>query len=175
MSNHSNPSTQSTVTKKCNTRLTALKALPSTTQIVIGGKSYTLQQAMAVYQTTLDLRTALANVRTDEKQALDESRAADQAYRAFDMGLGDWARSTYPAGSKERENLGGNRKAKAPATAEQKAEAARKAKATREARGTKGPKAKLEIKGTIPVSSAQAAPATNPTVTTVTTNGAAHS
>ena len=146
-----NKSTDVEVTATCSKRIKVLESLPAATQIKFRGKTYTIVQAIAIYQGCLDGRTALTVVRAQEKKALTTSRAADKAYLAFDAGVKAWATTEFDPESEIAAEFDVAPKPKATPTVETKALAQQKAKATREARGTVGPKKRLRIKGVLPV------------------------
>jgi hypothetical protein len=162
MSKTSKPN-NATVIDKATQRLTALKKYVTSakTEIPIDGVAQKVSQVIAIYQNCLDTRAALSTKRAETKAAMGERTDAEASRRAADRALKAWVINTFGASSQQAIDFGFP-PPKVPArTVETKANAVALGKATRVARHTMGPKKRLEIKGTLPVSTAPAAPANN--------------
>lgn len=162
MSSKNNPN-NAVVIDKCVQRLTALKAhVTPKEKIAINGTPHTAADVEAIYQACLDSRARVAAARADLKIALDERGSKEAARRAADRALKPWVNAQFGEGSKQALEFGFPPAKKPARTPEEKLLSAKQAKATREARHTVGPKAKLDIKGKLPETSA---PADGPTPT----------
>jgi hypothetical protein len=147
----------------CNKRLQALKSyVASKGQISMNGTKSKLSDVVAIYQGCLDTGTSLATKRSEVKIALTAHRSANSARRSADKALKAWVIAEYGADSQQAIDFGFPPPTPVVRKASNKANAAALAMATRKARNTMGPKQRLSIKGTLPVPTAPAAPATNP-------------
>lgn len=178
------PISNAAVVDKCTQRLAALKQyVQAKAEIPIDGETKKLADVIAVYQDCLDTRASLQTKRAEIKAALVERANAETSRRAADRALKPWVINTFGANSQAAHDFGFP-PPKAPLrTAKSKVAAVLLAEATRKARHTMGSKQKQDIKGTIVVSTAPAAPATNappavpaasapPATSTVVSNGA---
>jgi hypothetical protein len=124
---------------------------PGQQTIVIDQQAYTpaqfeakIDSALAPFQGVVDARTVL---RTALRNRADALPGAEKLVSAFYAVLPQYIGSN----NADQEKFGKQPpKARAPRTAEQKAEAAAKAKATRAARHTMGKNQKKAIKGQVP-------------------------
>jgi hypothetical protein len=164
------------VVSACNQRLVALaKYVKAKTDVEIAGEPNKLADLVAVYQATLDTRSAVLTKRAELKKALVDRRSAEAARKATDVGLKAWVAVKFGADSQEATEFGLTAPKAAVKSVETKYVAIQQSQATREARGTKGKKQKKSIKGVIATPAAPADPATTaPTAApaVVATNGA---
>jgi len=145
------------------------KHLSTTTQLLVGGGTYTPTQV----ETQLNAFATLRNDVDAARTALEAKLAAEQAQittlRTFLLAYVAFVRATFGNSPDVLVDFGlAPRKAPTPLTAEQKTAAAAKRKATREARGTTGKKAKLAVKGNVTgvvVTTVTSAPTDPPAVT----------
>ncbi|HEY3815975.1 MAG TPA: hypothetical protein VGL81_02335 [Polyangiaceae bacterium] len=152
----------STVVARCTQRkAAAMKYVPASGTITVHSQQYTQQQVEGVYQTCLDTRQTLVNLRGQVAAALAEKNQADVTMNAFDEGMRDWVATTFGPKGQQAVDFGYAAKAPAQPTVDVKAAAKQKAKATREVRGTMGPKARLKVT-TASVAAEAAAPTAAP-------------
>jgi len=153
--------TNSSITvAKCTQRSAAAQQyVPKKGTILVHSQPYTQQQVETVYQTCLDTRQTLVNLRGQVAAALVAKNQADAAMNTFDTGMRDWVATTFGPKSQQAIDFGYARKPPAKPTVSVKATAQSKAKATRAARGTTGPKQRKKV--TAPVV-ASPAPTTAP-------------
>jgi hypothetical protein len=131
---------------RCTQRAAAVEQyVPKTGTIVVHAQPYTEQQIETVYQTCIDARHTLVNLRGQVAAALAAKNQADAAMKTLDVGLRDWVATTFGPKSQQAVDFGYAEKEPAQPTVEVKAAAQTKAVATRKARGTVGPKARLKI------------------------------
>ena len=144
-------------------RIQALKThVASKAQIGMNGQKRKLADVVAIYQSSLDTRAALAIKRTELQAALAAKGSAESARREADTALEAWVIQEYGAGSQQALDFGFTPPKKAVRTVEEKAQAKARAKATRTARNTMGSKQKKLVKGTKIVLTAPAEPANTP-------------
>jgi hypothetical protein len=151
MSKTSKPS-NATVIDKATQRLTALKKYVTNakTEIPINGVAQKASQVIAIYQSCLDTRAALATKRAETKAAMGERADAESSRRAADRALKAWVINTFGASSQQAIDFGFP-PPKVPArTVGSKANAVALGKATREARHTMGPKEKGSANPLVP-------------------------
>ena len=150
----------SSTVSKCTQRAAAAQQyIPKKGTILVHSQPYTEPQVETVYQTCLDTRQTLVNLRGQVTAALAAKNQADATMSTFDVGLRDWVATTFGPKSQQAIDFGYARKPPAKPTVSVKATAQTKAKATRTARGVVGPKQRKKI--TAPVAAAPA-PTTAP-------------
>jgi len=141
-------------------RLQALKThVASKAQIGMNGQKRKLADVVAIYQSSLDTRAALASKRTELQTALAAKGSAESARLEADKALEAWVVQEFGAGSQQALDFGFAPPKKAVLTVEEKAQAKARSKATRIARNTMGSQQKKLVKGTMVVLTAPAAPA----------------
>jgi hypothetical protein len=146
----------------CTQRIAALnKYAVTVAPMSIDGQPTTLADAIAVYQSCLDTRSAVDIARTAYEKALEARDHAEASRVSFDKGLRAWIASRFGASSSEAKELGFEPPKVRAKSAETKALAVQKNLATREARGTIGKRKKQRIKGTVPAPSTATNSATN--------------
>ncbi len=119
-------------------------------QLLLGGASMTVDDAVAELQEFIDSRSAVVAAQATAKTKVEAERARLPALYAFISAFEQYVRLAFGKQVDVLADFGiSPRKAKTPMTAEQKAVAAAKRDATRAARGTKGPKAKKQVKGNV--------------------------
>jgi hypothetical protein len=154
-----NKPSNTTVVDKCTQRLNAFaKYVDPNETVYIEGVLHTAGHVVALFQSCLDDRAAVATAKAEVKVRMAKRAAGEKARRAADRALKPWVVSRFGTGSKEALDFGF---APAKATArspEDKAKAVKQAAATREARHTMGPKAKLKIRGVLPQETAAVVP-----------------
>jgi len=144
-------------------RIAALnKHVTAKTVLNINGKPMKLSDVLAVYQASLDTRSALVVQRAALEKSLDARDAAETTRLDVDKGLKAWVTGTFGPTSQEALEFGFLPAKVGTKSADTKATAVEKSLATREARGTRGRRQRQQIKGT---TVAPAAPA-DPAVTT---------
>ena len=135
-----------TVVARCTQRKAAASEyVPSKGTILVQAQAYTQQQVEAVYQTCLDSRATLVNLRGQVAAALTARKQADDAMNTFDAGMRSWVDVTFGPKSQQAVDFGYTKKPPVKQLVETKAKAVVKAKATREARGIVGPKKRKQI------------------------------
>jgi len=150
------------VVDTCTQRLQALKSyVEPKAQIAIDGVVHKASDVIEIYQTCLDTRAALATKRAETKAAISDRANAESTRRTADRALKAWVANQFGVASQQAIDFGFPPPKTATRTADSKALAVQKAKATRAARHTMGKKQKAQIKGTVVVSTAPAAPANN--------------
>ena len=133
-------------------RLNALKAYADgKAQIAINGTKHKASQVVAVYQSCLDSRAALATKRAETKAAMAVRSSAETARQRADRAVKAWVVNEFGEGSQQALDFGFAPPRKATRTVESKVNAVALAKATRAARHTMGKKQKSLIKGTMVV------------------------
>jgi hypothetical protein len=148
------------IVASCNQRLTALKKFVTTkTPMVINGQSMKPSDVIAIYQDTLDTRSAAETQRAAYEQALQARERANTARLAIDEGLKAWVANQFGPGTQTVSEFGFSPRKVGAKSAQTKADAVVKLRATRKARNTLGKRQKAGIKGTIPVPTAPAEPA----------------
>jgi hypothetical protein len=170
----------------CNQRIEGLKKhVTAKTEILINGESSSLAQTIAIYQGSLDARSALKAARNQAEVALQEWNAAEATRSSMDAGLKQWVFAKFGPSSQEAKDMGFTPRKVGKKSVATKNGAVEQSAATREARHTMGKKQKARIKGTVVVPTAPAAPATSeapvaqaaaasqPVVAAVPSNGAA--
>ena len=151
------------VVDTCTKRLNALSAhVDAKAQISIDGTKLKASQVVAIYQSCLDSRAALATKRAETKAAMATRSSAETARRRADRAVKAWVVNEFGEGSQQALDFGFAPPKKATRTVESKVNAVALAKATRAARHTMGKKQKSLIKGTTVVSVAPANPANTP-------------
>jgi len=159
----SNSQDNATVVDVCTKRLNALKSyVDGKAQINVGGKKQKASQVVAIYQSCLDSRAALATKRAEVKAAMATRTSAEQARRSADRAVKAWVVNEFGEGSQQAIDFGFPPPKKATRTVESKVNAVALAKATRAARHTMGKKQKSLIKGTMVAPTAPAVPANMP-------------
>jgi len=159
----SNVKNNAAVVDSCTQRLNALTAyVDPKAQISIDGTKLKVSQVVAVYQSCLDSRAALATKRAETKAAMDVRSSAESARRRADRAVKAWVVNEFGEGSQQAVDFGFPPPKKATRTVESKVNAVALAKATRAARHTMGSKQKSLIKGTVVVPTAPAVPANTP-------------
>jgi hypothetical protein len=145
----------------CNQRLAALKKfVTAKTQMSINGQPMKPSDVIAIYQTALDARSATETQRNAYEQALEARESADTARLTIDAGLKAWVATQFGPSSQTASDFGFSPRKVGEKSAQTKATAVVKLRATRDARMTMGKRQKASIKGTIPVPTAPAVPAT---------------
>jgi hypothetical protein len=158
-----NSQNNATVVDSCTQRLNALAAHVDTkAQISIDGTKLKASQVVAIYQSCLDSRAALATKRAETKAAMTTRSSAELARQRADKAVKAWVVNEFGEGSQQALDFGFAPPKKATRTVESKVNAVALAKATRAARHTMGKKQKSLIKGTIVVPVAPANPANTP-------------
>ena len=148
------------VVSTCNQRILALdKYVKASTRVAIDGEQMKLSEVVAVYQASLDTRSAVMTNRTVYEKSLDARDSAEVARLATDKGLKAWVTSQFGAASQAAQDFGFLPPKIGAKSAATKAKAVEKLLATRMARGTKGKRQKEKIKGTIVAPAAPADPA----------------
>ena len=143
-----------TTVTKCAQRIAAAEQyVPKTGTVVVHAQPYTQQQIESVYQTCIDARHTLVNLRGQVTAAVAAKNQADAAMKSFDVGLRDWVATTFGPESQPATDFGYAEKEPAQPTVAVKAAAQTKAVATRKARGTVGPKERLKITASTPAKS----------------------
>ena len=161
MSNNSQ--NNAAVVDVCTQRLNALKAYADVkAPIAINGKKHKASQVVAIYQSCLDSRAALATKRAETKAAMAVRSSAESARQQADRGVKAWVVNEFGEGSQQALDFGFPPPKKATRTVESKVNAVALGKATRAARHTMGKKQKSLIKGTMVVPVAPANPAITP-------------
>jgi hypothetical protein len=151
----------------CNERLAALKKFVTTkTQMTINGQLMKLSDVIAVYQTALDARSTAATQRVAYEHALKAREQADSARLTTDAGLEIWVLSQFGVGSQTASEFGFSPRKVGVKSAQTKADAVAKNLSTRKARMTMGKRQKADIKGTVVVPTAPAAPVSSAPVAT---------
>jgi hypothetical protein len=152
-----------TVVDSCTKRLQALSAyVDAKAQISIDGTKLKASQVIAIYQSCLDSRAALATKRAETKAAMATRASAEAARRRADRAVKAWVVNEFGERSASALGFGFAPPKKATRTVESKVNAVALAKATRAARHTMGKKQKSLIKGTVVVPVAPANPAITP-------------
>jgi len=125
------------------------KYLPNVS-FLVGGQSTPAGEVTAKVQTRVDANNAVFTAEAAFHGAVRTGQEAEASSDAYVTAIRQQVLAMF-AGQPEvlAEFRLSPRKQPVPRTAEQLVIAAAKAKATREARGTKGPKARLEITGTV--------------------------
>jgi hypothetical protein len=158
-----NSQNNAAVVDSCTKRLNALTAyVDAKAQIAIGGKKLKASQVVAIYQSCLDSRAALATKRAETKAAMATRSSAETARKSADGALKAWVVNEFGEGSPQALDFGFAPPKKATRTVESKVNAVALAKATRAARHTMGKKQKSLIKGTMVVPVAPANPVNTP-------------
>jgi hypothetical protein len=159
----SNSQNNATVVDVCTKRLNALKSyVDGKAQINVDGKKQKASQVVAIYQSCLDSRAALATKRAETKAAMATRTSAEQARRSADRAVKAWVVNEFGEGSQQAIDFGFPPPKKATRTVESKVNAVALGKATRAARHTMGKKQKSLIKGTMVAPTAPAVPANVP-------------
>jgi len=136
------------------------KHLTSKTEIPVGGELVKPAALLAVYQGSLDASNDVASTRGEYRAAV-AARDTNEAERLVtDEALKQWVLQRFGAGSTEAHDFGYSPRKVGTVTAAKRANAVLLNQATRLARGTMSKKEKLKIKGTLPVPTAPAVPAT---------------
>jgi hypothetical protein len=146
-----NKPSNATVVDKCTQRLNAFADYvdPNET-IYIEGMAHTAAQVVALFQSCLTDRAAVASAKAEVKARMAKRAAGEKARRAAERALKPWVVSRFGTGSKEALDFGFAPPKVTVRSPEDKARAVKQAAATREARHTMGPKAKLKIRGVLP-------------------------
>ena len=135
--------------------------------LLIGGKTFTVAQAIALVQTALTASKTVVINHTVLEASLQAETAVRTQNKPFFDGLTQTVQAMF-AGQVSTLGDFGLKGRKAPVVAPAtRVEAAKKAAATRKARGTKGPKARLTVTAAPAVEPATP-PAVAPVVETVT-------
>jgi hypothetical protein len=137
-------------------RIQGLQSLPAKQAILINGETYTVAQAIKIFQATLDALAAVAPQEVEYRRAVASYHEALEAAQALDPGLKQWAFTLFGNKSQQATALGYEARKVATKSVDTLQRAAEKAKATRQARGTLGRKARLKVKGTVTVLAASA-------------------
>jgi hypothetical protein len=135
--------------------------------LLVGGKTYTVAQAIALVQTALTASKTVVTNHATLEASLQAEDAARSDNKPFFDGLTQTLQAMF-AGQVDTLGDFGLKGRKTPVVSPAtRVAAAAKAKATRAARGTKGPKAKLKITGAAPVAAPEtpATPAASPATT----------
>src|SRR6202034_2770674 len=147
----------------CTKRLNALKSyVDGKAQINVGGKKQKASQVVAIYQSCLDSRAALATKRAETKAAMATRVSAEQARINADRAVKAWVVNEFGEGSQQAIDFGFPPPRKATRTVESKVNAVALAKATRAARHTRDKKQRSLIRGTMVPPTAPALPANRP-------------
>jgi len=155
-----NSQNNAVVVDTCTKRLNALSAyVDAKAQIAIDGTKLKASQVVAIYQSCLDSRAALATKRAETKAAMATRSSAELARKRADTAVKAWVVNEFGVGSQQAIDFGFAPPKKATRTVESKVNAVALAKATRAARHTMGKKQKSLIKGTVVVPVAPANPA----------------
>jgi len=149
------------VLDKATQRLQALKnyVKNAKTEIAINGEPHKLADVVAIYQTSLDTRAAVSTKRAETKAAMASRATAEAARRQADRALKPWVINQFGVESQEAIDFGFPPPKVASRSVESKTNAVALAQATRAARHTMGKRQKENVKGTLPVPTAPAAPA----------------
>ena len=140
-------------------RIQALRGVPAKQWIPVEGTAYTAAQVIGIFQASLDAIEAVKVKQGTLKLAVAAEHEARAAAEAVDAGVKLWAFGQYGSRSQMANDLGYQARKVAATSVDTKQRALEQAKATRKARGTVGRKARLKIKGTIPVPTVPADPA----------------
>jgi len=124
------------------------KYLPNAT-FFIDGQSTSVSEVVATVQGRVDADNAVLTAEAAFHGAVETGRTTLASTDAYVTAVRQQVLAMVASPPAQAELHVSPRKRPAPRTVEQKVVAAAKAKATREARGTKGPKARLEITGTV--------------------------
>jgi len=134
------------IVARCIQRTGAIQQyVPATGTILVHSQPHTQQEVESVFQTCLDTRQTLVNLRGQVADALAAKNQADAAMSSLDVGMRDWVATTFGPGSTQAVDFGYAKKPPMKLTVQEKAASRAKAKATREARGTMGPKQRKKI------------------------------
>ncbi len=147
-----------TVAKCTQRKAAASQYIPASGTITVHAQPVTQQQVEGVYQTCLDTRKTLVNLRGQVAAALAARKEADAAMKSFDVGLKDWVSTTFGPTSQQAVDFGYAKKQPSKVKVADKAVAVQKAEATKKARGT-GLGSKQLKKITAPAPAAAATPA----------------
>jgi hypothetical protein len=160
--------------------------LTSTTQVMLGGSSYTPAQVTEKLQTLVNLRLDVDATKASTKAKLVTEKTQMPALRTFMSALVTFIKAAYANQPDVLADFGISLKARTPLTVEAKTAAAAKRVATRAARHTMGANQKKSVKGavvgiavtpitasapqpTAPASTSPTAPATSTGATAVPT------
>jgi hypothetical protein len=135
------------------------------TNVVVGKKPVTVQQAVGVLQGRISSSKNAQTTKITWQASVKANRDLRAQSRTFVAGLGKFLLAFYQGDDESLADFGLAERKTPVVTPKTRVEAAAKAKATREARGTKGKKQRLAIKGApaTPAAPASPAPATGPT------------
>src|ERR1700722_11983686 len=125
------------------------KHVSAKTGISINQESMKLSDVVAVYQATIDARTALQSQRDAAKIALQNWEEANASQSSIDKGLKSWVDVTYGLDSQEARDMGFAPRKIGTKTVATKQAAVDQAEATRAARHTMGKRQKADIKGVV--------------------------
>jgi hypothetical protein len=157
---------QSKIVAQCQQRITAIKQyVTGNTTVTLEGTAYNAQQIVAVYQASIDTRTAVTSQRTALTAAIAQRTQADALRETIDVALEHWVENSQGSKSQAMGVFGYAGPKSPPRTLKSKVVAADKAAATREARHTMGKNQKKQVKGELPAQavSQPATPASKPT------------
>jgi len=103
----SNRQNNATVVDVCTKRLNALKSyVDGKAQIAVDGAKQKASQVVAVYQSCLDSRAALATKRAEVKAAMATRSSADQARQRADRAVKAWVVNESGKGASRRSTSG---------------------------------------------------------------------
>jgi hypothetical protein len=126
------------------------KHLAGTTQVMLVGGSYTPAEVTTKLQRIVTLRSDVDAAKAAAKTKLAAEKADMPALRIFRDAYVAYVKAAFGNAPDALADFGLTpKKARTPATSEQKAAAAAKRKATRAARGTMGSKQKRNVKGNV--------------------------
>ena len=134
-------------------RIQGLRGMQGKLAIPIKGKSYSPAQVQALYQACLDAATTLAVLEGQVKEGLVARDGALATCLDLEQGLKAWVNGQFGETSQTASTMGYKPRKTVVRTAKDKQQAVEQGLATRKARNTLGPKAKLQIKGTVVVPS----------------------
>jgi hypothetical protein len=125
------------------------KHLTSTTQVPLGGSSFTSAQVIEKLQTLVNLRQDVDATKASTKAKLVAETTQMPALRTFMGTLVTFIKAAYANQPDVLADFGISPKVRTPLTAAAKTAAVAKRKATREARHTMGAQQKKSVKGTV--------------------------